>query len=63
MSTNTDNGSRGSTPWLAFLVGGLLVAVAAMAFFVFTGGKLSAPQKETANIEFNVKPPAPNPVQ
>ena len=55
--SSTDNGN-GATPWLAFLVGGLLVAVLAMGFFAYTGGKLAAPTQESSKIEFNVKPPA-----
>ena len=29
--------SNGSGPWLAFLVGGLIVAVAVIAYFVYAG--------------------------
>jgi hypothetical protein len=32
-----DSGMGGATPFLAFLVGGLLVAVAALGFFIFNG--------------------------
>ncbi len=33
-----DEGSGGATPWLAFLVGGLVVAVAVLGYFFFING-------------------------
>ena len=46
----------GATPWLVFLVGGLLVLVLAIGYFAYTtgGGGLSAPSK---SINVNIKPP------
>lgn len=43
----------GSTPFLAFLVGGLVVVVAVIAYFMYTGG--SSPTKQ---IDVNVKAPS-----
>jgi hypothetical protein len=41
---DSTNSSGGATPWLAFLIGGLIVAVAVLAFFMVNGGHLGAPQ-------------------
>lgn len=43
MADNTNSGS-GATPWLAFLIGGLIVAVAVLAFFMVNGGHLGGGQ-------------------
>ena len=51
--SDTREGGGGSTPWLAFLVGALIVVVAVIAYFMFTGQK--APTK---SIDVNVNPPA-----
>lgn len=47
------NSEGGATPWLAFLVGGLLVVVAVIAFVMYSGGA-PAPTK---SVELNVKAP------
>ncbi|MFN3513765.1 MAG: hypothetical protein ACK41C_12005 [Phenylobacterium sp.] len=47
-----DNGG-GSTPVLAFIVGALVVVVAAIAFFMYSGG---APAPD-AGVDINVKAP------
>jgi hypothetical protein len=43
----------GATPLLAFLVGGLVVVVAVIAYFMYTGN--SAPTKQ---LDVNIKAPA-----
>lgn len=43
----------GSTPFLAFLVGGLVVVVAVIAYFMYAGGQSPARQ-----VDINIKPPA-----
>lgn len=48
--------SKSSTPWLAFLVGGLLVAVAVIAFVIYSGGGLSRPQMPS-NVEVDLNLP------
>lgn len=56
MAEGSGNGS--STPWLAFLVGGLLVVVAVIGWFVYSGR--SAPAKQVdVTIEAPKLPDAP----
>jgi hypothetical protein len=50
-----DNTS-GATPWLAFLLGAVIVVLAVVGFFVFTGNKVG-PQQPSVNISV----PAPKP--
>ncbi len=55
---DSTNSSGGATPWLAFLIGGLIVAVAVLGFFMFTGGHLGAPQAGSpAHLNVTVKAP------
>lgn len=57
MADSTNSGS-GATPWLAFLVGGLLVAVAALGFLMFKGGHFGAPQvANPTHLNVTVKEP------
>ncbi len=52
------SGNSSSTPWLAFLVGGLLVVVAVIGWFVWSGQ--SAPTKQVdVSIEAPQLPDAP----
>ncbi len=51
----TETGS-GSNSWLAFLVGGLLVGLLVLGYFVYTGNS-AAPENSH---EFNLKIEAPN---
>lgn len=44
--------SESAAPWIAFLVGALLVAAVVAAFVFFTSGRLEAPSK-AVNIEVN----------
>ena len=51
--------SNSSTPWLAFLVGGLIVAVAGIGYFVYAGGAATPSVPESVNIDVDLpKPPA-----
>ena len=43
----------GATPLLAFLVGGLVVVVAVIAYFMYTGG-----QAPTKQLDVNIKAPS-----
>lgn len=52
----------GSTPWLAFLVGALIVVVAVIAYFMYTGNK---PATKSVDVNINTPevsaPAAPSP--
>jgi hypothetical protein len=55
-----NSGGGGATPFLAFLVGGLIVAVVALGFFAFNGhqgGSVSVP----SHLSLNVKTPSSHP--
>jgi len=56
-----DNGPNG-TPFLAFIVGALIVAVAVLGFFMYTGGHFSAnnPSQVAVNIH---TPKIPSPTK
>jgi hypothetical protein len=54
----------GAVPWLAFLVGGLLVVVAIVAWFMFAGGPPRTPDKVNVHVdlpkpELPTTPPTP----
>ncbi len=49
--------SSSATPWLAFLVGGLVVVVAVIGFLVYSG---QGPAN-TKTVDINVRPPAISP--
>lgn len=49
-----EESGSGATPWLAFLVGGLLVIVAIIAFVMYSGGGAPAPTK---SVDVNIKAP------
>ena len=58
MADNSEGG--GATPFLAFLVGGLIVAVVALGFFAFnghTGNTVNVP----SHLSLNVKTPSSHP--
>jgi hypothetical protein len=56
----TDSGGKSwATPWLAFLVGALLLAVVAV-FFVNAQGSFSGP---AGRVDFNVKSPLTQPAK
>ncbi len=57
-----NSGGNGGTPILAFLVGGLIVAVVAVGFFMANGqhgggNNVNVP----SHLSLNVKPPASHP--
>lgn len=56
MAEGTGNSS--ATPWLAFLVGGLLVVVAVIGYFMYTGQAAPAKQVDVT-IEAPKLPEAP----
>jgi hypothetical protein len=45
-----------SVPWLAFLVGGLLVVVAVIVWFMYSGGALSGGKRDI-DVDVNVPKP------
>ncbi len=53
-----ENSSGGATPWLAFLVGGLLVAVIVIGFVMYSGGGAKPSVPESVNVDINVPKPA-----
>ncbi|HSZ10802.1 MAG TPA: hypothetical protein VK759_01415 [Rhizomicrobium sp.] len=57
-----DNNSS-ATPWLAFLIGALIVAVVVLGFVMFTGGHIPGMQQQVMPSHMNVTvkaPPAPS---
>lgn len=48
--------SGGATPWLAFLIGGLIVAVALIGWFVYSG-QSAAPKPADMTLSVNVPKP------
>ena len=52
--SDTREGGGGSTPWLAFLVGALIVVVAVIAYFMYAGRKPAVPD----TVDVNINPPA-----
>jgi hypothetical protein len=55
-----DSGGGGGTPFLAFLVGGLLVAVAALGFFMLNGHN-GTTTTIPSHVSLNVKTPSSHP--
>jgi hypothetical protein len=55
-----ENSNR-STPWLAFLIGGLIVAVAVIGYFVYAGGTVAPSVPESVNVDVNLPKPPPIP--
>jgi uncharacterized iron-regulated membrane protein len=51
----------GSNAWLAFLVGGLIVVVAVIAWFMYSGKTPEAPKQVDVNISAPQLPEAPAP--
>ncbi|CAN5700090.1 hypothetical protein BH11PSE1_BH11PSE1_22730 [soil metagenome] len=48
------NTSNGSGPWLAFLVGGLIVAVAVIGYFVYAGRQAAPDMAKSVNVDLNL---------
>ena len=53
--------SNGSGPWLAFLVGGLIVAVAVIGYFVYAGRQAAPDLPSGVDINLSVPSPPPMP--
>lgn len=53
--------SNKSTPWLAFLVGGLIVAVAVIGYVAYSGGALRPSMPDTVDVDVNLPKPPPIP--
>ena len=53
--------SNSSTPWLAFLIGGLIVAVAVIGYFVYAGGaaRPTVPESVDIDVDLPKAPPIP----
>ena len=56
-----NSGGGGATPFLAFLVGGLIVAVVAMGFFMFNGQHAGNAVNVPSHLSLNVKTPSSHP--
>jgi hypothetical protein len=56
-----DNSGGGATPFLAFLVGGLIVAVVALGFFMFNGQHAGNSVNVPSHVSLNVKTPPSHP--
>jgi hypothetical protein len=56
-----EGSGNSSTPWLAFLVGGLLVVVAVIGWFVWSGQSAPARQVDVTIEAPNLPRPAPMP--
>ena len=41
---DTTSSSGGATPWLAFLLGAVIIVLAVLGFFVFTGNHIGSNQ-------------------
>lgn len=58
-----ENRRTGATPWLAFLVGGLIVILAALGYFLYSGASVVEQQlPPTIDVDINVPkvPPIPD---
>lgn len=57
-----DDGRRGGNAWLAFIVGGLIVVVAIVAWVMYSGGSVEAPTEEVdVDVSLPEAPAAPTP--
>ena len=52
--------SNGSGPWLAFLVGGLIVAVAVIGYFVYASRQAAPDVPSAVNLDMSLPPPMPD---
>ena len=53
--------SNSSTPWLALLIGALIVAVAVIGYFVYAGGGVRPSVPESVDIDVDLPKPPPIP--
>ena len=51
MAEGSQSGGGSATPWLAFLIGGLIVVVAVIGYFMYTGASPSPSVPETVNVD------------
>lgn len=58
MAESETGGGNSATPWLAFLVGGLIVIVAVIGYFMYTGNSPKPTVPETVNVDISA-PKAP----
>ncbi|HYD43764.1 MAG TPA: hypothetical protein VEA79_00715 [Phenylobacterium sp.] len=63
MAQSDTGGGNSATPWLAFLIGGLIVIVAVIGYFMYTGNSPSPSVPETVNVDVSAPklPDAPAP--
>lgn len=56
------NSGSGATPWLAFLVGGLIVVVAVIGYIMYSGGGSQPSMPKSVNVDVNLPkaPPIPD---
>ncbi|MFD3265907.1 hypothetical protein [Phenylobacterium ferrooxidans] len=54
-------GSNGTGPWLAFLVGGLIVAVAVISYFAYAGRQAGADLGQNVDVNLTLPKPPPMP--
>ena len=55
------NSSNGTGPWLAFLVGGLIVAVAVIGYFVYAGRQAAPDLGHNVGVNLTLPKPPPMP--
>ena len=53
--------SNGTGPWLAFLVGGLIVAVAVISYFVYAGRQAAPDLGQNVDVNLTLPKPPPMP--
>lgn len=54
-----ESSGNGATPWLAFLIGGLVIAIAVIAFVAYGGGRQAASVPAQVSLDINL-PKAPS---
>ncbi|MBV9332243.1 MAG: hypothetical protein JOZ55_11885 [Alphaproteobacteria bacterium] len=58
---DNSNGGGSAAPFLAFLVGGLIVAVVVLGFFMYNGHTGSSSVNVPSHLSLNVKTPVSHP--
>ena len=54
---NTSPERKGGGGFMAFILGGVIVAVAVIGWFLYSGGRPAAPERPEVNLDINI--PAP----